>query len=113
MRTHNTLRQPSPCDELAELLPGFTVGALSAHEVARVKRLLDICPEQHMDLAQYTTIMATFYERITPVEPPKALHDSIMARIREKKAAERDTVETERIDQELIVTTQTDLHLED
>jgi hypothetical protein len=110
MSEHKSIKRPSHCDELAELLPAFSAGALNGEEVKRVKALLQLCPDQRIDLTQYATIMAAFYERITPVAPPRHLHDSLMRKIRTRNEDQRD----EMVDEphtlpELLLSTQTDL----
>jgi hypothetical protein len=111
MSTQDSVKQPSHCDELAELLPAFSAGALNSEDVEKVKNLLQKCPDMHLDLAQYTAIMSAFYERILPVLPPKHLHDKLMRKVRAKSKDREDSASTEEAQTlpELLMTTQTDL----
>lgn len=86
-------RQPKPepsssaCEELRALLPAYVAGAADADEVARVRLLLDQCPEARAEIAEYAAATAGFYERIEPVMPPPELHARLMAQVRAQTAA--------------------------
>jgi hypothetical protein len=72
----------SECEELRHMLPEYAVGALNSEENDRVKALLEKCPEMREELNLYFALTTAFYDRIDPVEPPKALHDKLLSKIR-------------------------------
>lgn len=87
----------SGCDELRQLLPEFAVGALNSDEVRRVKALLEECPDLREELVEYFALTAAFYERIEPVEPPKELHERLLAKVRATNGT-RAYAETPKVD---------------
>jgi len=108
MNTHDSSKPVSHCDELSELLPAFTAGALNPEEVEHVTVLLEKCPEMQSQVAEYRALLAGFYDRIEPVSPPIQLHDKLLKKVR-AKTSEQNGADPERNQQELYVVTQTDI----
>lgn len=80
------LSQPSPCDELRDLLPAYALGALDAAELARAQQLLKECPEAQAELADYAGLSRALAGQVQPIAPPPALRDKLMAQINEQAA---------------------------
>mgnify|MGYP002859487823 CR=1 FL=1 len=71
----------SACDELRSLLPAYVIGAADADEIARVRVLLEQCPEASADMEEYAAVSAGLYTQIAPVIPPADLHDRILGKV--------------------------------
>lgn len=84
--------QPSPCDELRDLLPAYALGALDAAEIARVQQLLKECPEAQTELADYARLSGAIAGRAQPAAPPLALRDKLMAQVSAQEARLAQTV---------------------
>ena len=108
MNTHDSSEPTSHCNELSELLPAFTAGALNPEEVKHVTVLLEKCPEMWSQVAEYRILLTGFYDCIEPVSPPIQLHDKLMKKVR-AKTSEQNGANLEHKRQELYVVTQTDI----
>lgn len=76
----------SACDELRALLPAYVIGAADADEIARVRVLLEQCPEARAEMDEYAAVSAGLYAPIAPVTPPADLHDRILGKVRAQAA---------------------------
>jgi hypothetical protein len=77
----------SDCDQLAELLPAYTLGATDDAETRLVESLLEKCPEYQAELIDYTALSQRMLFAAPPAQTPAALHDKIMAAARGETSA--------------------------
>src|SRR5215210_5534946 len=67
------------CADVADLAPGFVLGALTADEDRIVREHLGSCPEPHPEFAEVGGVVGYLGEAVELVEPPASLKDRIMA----------------------------------
>src|SRR5258705_8525299 len=67
------------CESLQALLPAYSIGATDEAETRLVESLLPLCPDIAAELPEYLALSGAILETITPVMPPAALHDKLMA----------------------------------
>jgi anti-sigma-K factor RskA len=66
------------CERLQELLPAYSVGALSEEEAREVELLLTRCPDAAADARAYARIARAMHAVAPTQMPPAALRDQIM-----------------------------------
>jgi anti-sigma-K factor RskA/putative zinc finger protein len=67
------------CSEVADLAPGFVLGALDAGTSGAVRRHLAECPETHPEMAELYSVVPALFEVVEPVAPPAGLKERILA----------------------------------
>jgi len=78
------------CEEVREILPEYTVGALKRRKARDVERHLEICPDCRRELAALKKI-GEMIESVSLEKPPANIWDSIALQI-ESESQEREAL---------------------
>lgn len=82
-----------PCDEVAALIPAYTLGVTDPEEAAAVNRRLSACPNAAAELAEYGKMAEALLYAAPPRQAPPRLAQRLQAAIRLQPAgAQRPVV---------------------
>jgi anti-sigma-K factor RskA len=71
-------RRPLTHDQIADLAPGFVLGALEPDEAAAIRAHLATCDEPHPAIEELGAVVPALLESVEVVEPPASLRDRIL-----------------------------------
>lgn len=72
-------QQPSPCEEVLNLIPAYSMGATDPQETALVESLLPECPEAQVELEQYHALAEGMLYVISTTEEPAPVENILRA----------------------------------
>jgi anti-sigma-K factor RskA len=78
----------SPCPDVEELIPAYSIGATDADENAFVRARLAECPDATHTLGDYSALSDALLYSAPPVEPPPTLAATLLQRLQTETTAQ-------------------------